>query len=354
MPQADRRSLRTRLGKLGYWRPLVVVSALAVLTIGVLGSFSYWEAYYQHRGFVAPARLRRAGAGRLLSVNFHSAALGRSADYLVYLPSGYNPSRRYPVLYLLHGSPGRPQVFVDIANLDVRFDDRLSQHQVPPMIMVFPDGRIGGSTMSDSEWANTQAGQYENYVVDVVRDVDQRFATIPNRHARLIGGFSAGGYGAMNIALHHLGVFGSVEVWSGYFKQTRSGVFAHATRAQLAYDSPIDYVHRVARRLASLPFRVFMFVGRDDASAVQLRPMATALAASGAQVTYAFYPGGHDWQLWYDHLNQMLILAGQDVLRPLVSEHGAAHGIGTLRLHRRHRRSHPRRIAYHRRVGAHR
>ena len=47
------------------------------------------------------------------------------------------------------------------------------------MILVFPDGRIGGSTYSDSEWANTPSGDYESYVIDVVHDVDHRFATLP-------------------------------------------------------------------------------------------------------------------------------------------------------------------------------
>lgn len=50
-----------------------------------------------------------------------------------------------------------------------------------PMILIFPDGRIGGSTYSDSEWANTPSGSYERYVLDVARDVDRRFATIPDR-----------------------------------------------------------------------------------------------------------------------------------------------------------------------------
>ena len=60
----------------------------------------------------------------------------------------------------------------------------------------------------------------------------------------MIGGFSAGAYGAINIALHHLPVFGSVEVWSGYFTQTRTGVFAHASRRALRDNSPLDYVSR--------------------------------------------------------------------------------------------------------------
>ncbi len=74
----------------------------------------------------------------MLSVNFYSRSLRRSADYLVYLPPGYDPSRRYPVFYLLHGMPGRPQVYIDIANMDIRLDNRISQRQVPPMILVFP------------------------------------------------------------------------------------------------------------------------------------------------------------------------------------------------------------------------
>jgi hypothetical protein len=46
------------------------------------------------------------GPGRLTRVHFYSRALGRIADYLVYLPADYTPSRRLPVFYGLHGMPG--------------------------------------------------------------------------------------------------------------------------------------------------------------------------------------------------------------------------------------------------------
>ena len=334
MRRASRTSATGPVRHFGVWRALVGLLASAFVVVGLLGTGSYWEAYYQHRGFVTLARLPRAGAGRLLNINFYSSSLGRSADYLAYLPAGYDPARRYPVFYLLHGMPGRPQVFIDIANMDIRLDNRLSQRQVPPMILVFPDGRIGGSALSDSEWADTPSGRFESYVLDVVRDVDRRFATIPDRQARVIGGFSAGAYGAINIVLHHPGVFGSVEVWSGYFTETRSGVFAHATSAELAYNSPIEYVRTGRRQLTAFPLRVFMFVGRGDSASRQIVPMDKALVASGAHVSYAIYPGGHDWQLWYGHLNQMLILAGRDVLEPLPRT-GPLVRRGRVRAHRR-------------------
>jgi enterochelin esterase-like enzyme len=305
------------------------LAATTVLLLGGLGVYAYGQDYNLHRGFTTVVQLPRAGTGRLLNIGFRSAALHRRADYMVYLPPGYTPARRYPVYYLLHGMPGQPHVFVTIANLDVRLDNLLIIGRVRPMILVFPDGRIGGNVYSDSEWANTPSGNYESYVLDVMHDVDTRFSTLPNRIDRVIGGFSAGAYGAINIALHHLSDFASVQVWSGYFTQIRSGVFAHASQATLAYDSPLSYAGRMARTIRRNGLRVSMFVGRDDASSAQLRPMAAQLRADGAQVSDAIDPGGHDWAVWYPRLDAMMILASHDMGQPAVSQRmtGRAHAL---------------------------
>jgi enterochelin esterase-like enzyme len=301
--------VRRRLG-----RATAVLVALGVLVVGLGGAYSYWESYYQHRGFQTVALVAGAHPGRLVAVDFYSQALHRGADYMAYLPPGYDPARRrYPVYYLLHGSPGRPEVFVTIANMGLRMDDLVARHRMQPMILVYPDGRIDGSTYSDSEWANSPSGAYMSYVIDVVNDVDHRFATIDNRAARVIAGFSEGAYGAANIALHNLAIFGAMQAWSGYFLETRSGVFADARSAVLASNSPLEYVHRLGPALAVDPLRAFLFIGRDDNSSRQTAPMARALAADGARVSYALYPGGHDWQLWHAHLNQMLLLASREV-----------------------------------------
>jgi enterochelin esterase-like enzyme len=297
-------------------RVISLLAAATMMVAGLAGAYSYGQAYSQHRGFSMVLKIPRAGTGRLLNVNFYSPALHRRAYYLVYLPPGYKASKHYPVLYLLHGMPGKPEVFIDIANLDVRLDNQLSERHLHPMIMVFPDGRIDGSVFTDSEWANTPSGDFASYVTEVVKDVDARFSTLPRRQDRVIGGFSAGAYGAINIALHHLPVFGSVEVWSGYFTQTRSGVFAHASKQTLLNNSPLGYVPRLKAELAANPLRVFMFVGRDDKASLQIAPMARALNRAGAQATYAIYPGGHDWDVWYPRLNQMLILASHDFSKP--------------------------------------
>lgn len=297
-------------------RVAIGLAAVAMTTVGLLGAVGYGRDYNLHRGFGTLVQLPRAGTGRLIKVDFYSPALARRTDYLAYLPPHYSPTRRYPVYYLLHGMPGQPRVFVDIANVDVRLDNQLSLHHARPMILVYPDGRIGASVFSDSEWANTRAGNYESYVIEVVHNVDHHFATLARRQDRVIAGFSAGGYGAMNIALHHLTVFANVQAWSGYFTQTRTGVFRQASRAALAYNSPLAYLGRLRRRLARDPLRAYLFVGRDDSSSRQLVAMVDALRARGAQVRSLLYPGGHDWAVWYPRLNQMLNLASWEAGHP--------------------------------------
>jgi enterochelin esterase-like enzyme len=259
----------------------------------------------------------RAVPGRLERVHFYSRALGRVADYLVYLPADYTPSRRLPVFYGLHGMPGRPLAFTAHAAIEPQLEKLIRQGRVPPMILVFPDGRIDGRTATDSEWANTPSGRFESYVVDVVHDVDHRFAALPHRQDRVIAGLSAGAYGAANVGLHQLRLFGSIQVWSGYFIETHNGVFGQAAPAQMAYNSPIDYVHRLRRALRRYPLRIFIYIGHHDEFRPQTAPMAAALTAEGAHVGWAIYSGGHSWQLWSAHLDQMLIMAGYGFRHPL-------------------------------------
>lgn len=232
-------------------------------------------------------------------------------DYLVYLPAHYSPARRLPVFYMLHGMPGRPLAFTVNAHVEAKLEELIRRRRASPMILVFPDGRIGGNAQTDSEWANTRAGSFESYIVNVVHAVDSRFATLPYRQDRAIAGLSAGAYGAINVGLHRVALFGMIQVWSGYFIQTRTGVFSHATRAQLEYNSPLDYVRNIKHVLARYPLRVFLYVGSHDPDRHQIAPMSAALTTAGADVHHATYPGGHDWNLWTSRIDQMLIMASR-------------------------------------------
>ena len=283
---------------------LVAASALLVglwIGVGVHGLVSYGHAYIKYRGFSPPKDARGVPVGRTITVHFYSTSLRQRRLYEVYLPPGYARlaarGARFPVVYLLHGSPGGPSLFSDAANMGVDEDRLLADHSIRPFLAVMPNGR-DKSFISDTEWADTPHGRYEGFVLDVVRDVDARFPTIPRRRWRAIAGLSEGAYGSMNVALRNLRTFGIAESWSGYFRQLRTGPFRHASPAVVAANSPAGYVGSMGPELKRWPLHAFIYMGRRDPTEPGVYAFAVRLRAAGAFVKFSFVRGGHDWSLW--------------------------------------------------------
>jgi enterochelin esterase-like enzyme len=289
-------------------RGLIAVFVAAWLAVGLYGVASYGHNYYVYRGYDPPHDPAHIAGGRLVSEHFYSSALHAERSYLVYLPPGYSPLARYPVLYLLHGEPGFPRAFIDVANAGVNLDVAVAQGRLRPFLLVMVDGR-DGSFRSDTEWANTSHGRYEDLVLDTVRDVDARLPTLADRADRAIAGNSEGAFGAMNVALHHLGTFSIVESWSGYFRATRGAVFEHANPSLLRAYSPADYVAGLRYRLLREPLHAYLYVGKVDADRTLSTSFAEQLRSAGATVRYAEYPGRHSWRLWRDTTPEALAFA---------------------------------------------
>jgi enterochelin esterase-like enzyme len=288
---------------------LIVAIAAGWVLLGVFGAWSYGHDYWRYRGFPPPVDAPGIRPGRLQRVSFFSPSLHRRRSYDIYVPPGYATAvrhgRRLRVLYLLHGAPGTARLFLDAGHLGVDLDTLIAQRAIAPFLVVMPNGG-DGSYSSDTEWSDTAHGAYESFVLDVVHAVDARWPTIAKRSARAIAGNSEGAYGAINIALRHLGTFSLAQSWSGYFTQTRTGVFKTATPAALAAASPQAYVHTLRTDLARRPFHAVLYGGGQDPDTRQLAPFAAALRAAGATVTGTIAPGRHDWRLWRGHMPAML------------------------------------------------
>ena len=50
----------------------------------------------------------------------------------IYLPPNFQPTRRYPVVYLLHGLPGMPSEFITGTNFESWADTEISESAVEP------------------------------------------------------------------------------------------------------------------------------------------------------------------------------------------------------------------------------
>lgn len=296
-------------------RALVALTVAGWLAVGLLAAFTYVHRYIVYRGFPTPTTPTGVSRGTLREVTFHSPAIGQDNHYLAYLPPGYAAGaargRRFPVLYLLHGTPGQMGVFTNVGAIDVRANVLIARHAIPPMILVMPEGEPG-TLHGDTEWANTAAGRWMDFVMNVVHDVDHRFATKADRQHRGIAGDSEGAYGAVNVGLRHLPEFSVIESWSGYFTQTPTGVFSHASPAELRANSPAGYVASLASSIRRLGLRTWLLQGRTDPTDPRLiRNFSAQLHAAGADVRYGFFAGGHDWGLWRAQAPHMLRVAGR-------------------------------------------
>ena len=311
------------------------IAAIATvwLALGIAGAVAYVHRYAIYRGFPVPATPAGIPRGTIDTISFHSPATGADSRYMVYLPPGYARAaargRRFPVLYLLHGYPGKMPVFVNVGAVNVASDVALAKHEMKPEILVMPAGKHG-TLGADTEWADTPSGNWMSYIGDVVRDVDHRFATIPDRRDRGIAGDSLGGYGAMNVGLHDLRDFSVIESWGGYFTQTPTGVFAGATKAALAAASPAAYVHTLAPEIRRLGLRSWIFQGRTDSADPRLMlDFAAQLHAAGAAVNVGFFPGGHDWGLFRAQAPRMLIAASRWFGQSPRTRHPGLHSVGS-------------------------
>jgi S-formylglutathione hydrolase FrmB len=302
--------------KLGSGAALGTLALAAFLVVGLIGAYRYVQNYWDYRGYAPPsdpAWVNVHGTSTRFSVT--SAALaGRTQPVDVYLPPGYaqHPQRRYPVLYLLHGSPGRQAAFITTVRMGVVEDELVTLHRARPMILVAPFGSTG--TFADKEWANGigRGSGWETFVSrDVVRAIDRRYRTIPA--ARGIAGLSEGGYGALNIAIHHPRQFRVVESWSGYQRAyAGSGVFGHR-RSLLQANSPSVTISAQARTFRSRHVFVWFYSGSRDKLRTQNRAFAATLTRLAVPHRYFVVRGGHNWALWRANAERAYLAASKHI-----------------------------------------
>jgi enterochelin esterase-like enzyme len=150
--------------------------------------------------------------GTALEGNLEGNAVDR--EMIVFLPPSYDKekSRRYPVVYALHGySIGAEQWSREI-HVPQTIEGAFAQG-AREMIVVLPDSKTvhNGSMYSSS----LTTGDFERFVArDVVAHTDAHYRTIPGRASRGLVGHSMGGYGATRIGMKHADVFGSVYIMS--------------------------------------------------------------------------------------------------------------------------------------------
>ncbi len=237
-------------------------------------------------------------------VRFRSAAADAEVSFHLYLPDAYasEPDRRFPVLYWLHGG-GNPTA--GIAPLASIFHRAIARGDIPPLIVVFPNGLPLGM------WVNALDGRQpvETVLMDeLIPLVDRDFRTLARAESRLLDGFSMGGYGAGRLGFLHperfaaISMLGSGPLQLDFLSEgARTSPRQRAELFRRVYGASQDYFEavspwRLAEALAEqtppgpgIPLRIL--VGSDDELLAMNRRFHEHLTALGIPHDYQEVPG---------------------------------------------------------------
>lgn len=292
-------------------RLAIIGLTIAVTGLGLFSFAGYVHDYILYRGFGPPkALVPPADQGHVATLAFRSPALGgRMERALVYLPAAYRtePWRRFPVAYLLHGTPGDPRTaFINSLHVAPRLDLLILRHRVRPLIVVMPPGSPSTYDRA-TEWANGPARDQHWFTYlthDLIRVVDHHFRTIRSAAGRGIGGYSSGADAALNAILLRPHLYSVAEGWSGDYHQTPATV-GHK-RALIHLYSAMDTAPERAPELAATGAHVYLYAGRKDRVLPNTVLVGAMLQASGVHTVVDVTGGGHAWALWSDRLDGAL------------------------------------------------
>jgi enterochelin esterase-like enzyme len=245
-------------------------------------------------------------------------------DVYVYLPPQYFQKAyahyRFPVIELLHGSPGNPQAWVDVLGVIPTFLNLLEAHPGDAAVLVMPDS--DGGQQYALQCLNDPGGIQD--MTFVAQDVPGYIARLirvqPPGRAWGLSGYSEGGFCTANIALQEPERYGAAGVMSGYFapilSQVPTGnkpggkpylvnVFGGNPALQIV-NTPEEYVTKVPIS-DQLP-AFWLAAGAQDRGDVSAAAAFRQLLQTRlANVPFVIIPGGgHEGSVWRAALGPML------------------------------------------------
>jgi enterochelin esterase-like enzyme len=249
-------------------------------------------------------------AGRVESLTFAGAQSGITRGGLVYLPPQYyEPAYRnvrFPVVELLHGTPGTPSNWVVNLGIAKTMEHLLVEHQLGPMVLVMPTMSVGSRF---EECVNAPGALDDTYITtDVRHDVlaHLRVATDPASWG--IAGYSSGGYCAANLALRHPQDFGASAIMDGYFRP-QDGPAARALNdnpAAEAANNPLLEAAALSRSTHPLP-SFWVAAGTGDKGDIAAAHAFVHALHGVEQVTLFTEPGAsHNFDAWRPDIPRFL------------------------------------------------
>lgn len=247
--------------------------------------------------------------GTVANIWYSSPQFKTDRRLTVYTPPGYDTSKKkYPVLYLLHGSGGDEEAWVTLGRVPSILDNLIAQGKIEPMMVVMPNGNPAkqaapGETKENFNYRpvmsqflpNFRQGSYELSFPEIVKFIDSRFRTKSEKASRALAGLSMGGFHSSLISANHPDLFDYVGLFS---PGTPSNTLDTTWSAYQDLDEKFALQKKKGFKL------YWIGVGKTDFLYESLQAYRKRLDKLQFPYTYMESERGHIWSNWRSYMLQ--------------------------------------------------
>jgi len=238
---------------------------------------------------------------------YDSPTLNMTRRMTVYTPPGYEAgTKKYPVLYLLHGAGGDEEAWVSLGRAAQILDNLIAQGKAKPMIVVMPNGNAGQkSAPGESERGmykpsfmgeTRMDGAYEEAFPDIIKFVESNYRTLATKSSRAITGLSMGGFHSLHISAEYPDLFDYVGLFSAAI-MPREGVNSKV------YDNMDE---KLKVQFSKKPKLYWIAIGNADFLYKNNVDFRKKLDENKYPYVYYETGEGHIWKNWRIYLSEFL------------------------------------------------
>ena len=234
--------------------------------------------------------LEKITHGNIDTVQYQSKTVGATRTALIYTPPGYNKSKKYPVLYLLHGIGGDEFEWLHNGHPEIILDNLYAKNKITPMIVVLPNGRAMKNDRAEGDVFEPEKAQSfaifeKDLLIDLIPYIESKYPVKANRESRALAGLSMGGGQSLNFGLGHLNTF----AWIGGFSSA-----PNTKTPEVLVPNPVE----TAKKLKLL----WISCGDHDGLISFSQRLHTYLKENKVPHIWHVEPGVHDFKVWKSDL----------------------------------------------------
>ena len=245
--------------------------------------------------------------GRAECAVIHSQILARPVRYCAFLPPSFDQdkTRRYPVLYYLHGLGDNEQSLLNLGGWDLISELR-SHGKIGDFIVLAPSA---GHTF----YINSENGKvrYEDFFMkEFMPQMEKKYRAAGTRATRGITGVSMGGYGALRLAFKYPNEFAAVSAQMpalipelpknigsgpGSLGDLLNNVFGPPFNRAYFDRNNVFYFARNDSAPSLRQMKIYFNVGNNDDYGFEAGAQALDRLLKSRDIPHEFhiYPGGH-------------------------------------------------------------